>query len=116
MSLPIIAIALAASLLGACTYYETAPGQYSQTPPLSSYDRAWSAAVGAMRDEGVTVTSDDRNTGTVLGVRGEIKINAQVTEHADRSVRVQFATSGATSTDPELITRVERTYSRRMGR
>lgn len=42
MKLPILAIVLTGALLGACTYYETAPGVYSQTAP-SSYDRTWSA-------------------------------------------------------------------------
>jgi hypothetical protein len=115
MKLPILAIALAGALLGACTYYETAPGVYSQTAP-SSYDRSWSAAVGAMRDEGVTITSEDRNAGVVQGTRNGINIAGQVRQNADRTVRVQFNTSGATDKDPELINRVERAYSRRMGR
>jgi hypothetical protein len=113
--LPFLAIALAAALLGACTYYQTAPGVYSQTAP-SSYDRSWSAAVGAMRDEGVTIASEDRNTGIVRGTRDGINVTGQVRENADRTVRVQFDTSGATSKDPDLINRVERAYNRRMGR
>lgn len=115
MRLPILAIAFACALLGACTYYETAPGVYSQTAP-SSYDRTWSAAVGAMRDEGVTITSEDRNAGVVQGTRNGINITGHVRENADRTVRVQFSTSGATDKDPEFINRVERAYSRRMGR
>lgn len=115
MRLPILAIALVAALPGACTYYETTPGVYSQTAP-SSYDRAWSAAAGAMRDEGVTITTEDRNAGLVTGTRDGITVTGHVRENSDRSVRVQFDTSGATSADPDLIKRVERAYNRRMGR
>ena len=40
--------------LGGCTYYEMAPGVYATTPP-STFDRSWSAALGALGDEGVQV-------------------------------------------------------------
>src|SRR5512143_512332 len=71
MNLPRMSTLLLAALaLGpaACTYYQTAPGVYAPTP--SAFDRSWSAAVGALEDEGVHVANLDRATGTASGSRG----------------------------------------------
>ena len=50
------------------------------------------------------------------GRRGGIDLTATVRTQADGSVRVEFATSGATEQDPQLIERVSRSYDARMGR
>ncbi len=45
-----VAGALAAALLGGCTYYVApgaAPGAYYATAPASGFDRSWSAVLGA---------------------------------------------------------------------
>jgi hypothetical protein len=111
--------AVAAALLGGCTYYVApgaAPGAYYATAPASSFDRSWSAVLGAFADEGVAVTSEDRGVGVVRGTRNGINVTGSVLTQADGSVRVQFDTSGATNRDPGLINRVSNAYDRRMGR
>ena len=110
---------LAAGLVAGCTYYEVAPGVYSASPPAStpaSFDRSWSAAVGAFGEQGVRITSQDRGTGQVRGTRDGIDVVANVRTQADGSVRVEFNTSGATARDPGLIDRISRAYDRLMGR
>ena len=106
---------LAAVLAAGCTYYEVAPGVYATSAP-ASFDRSWSAAVGAFEDQGVRITSQDRSAGQVRGTREGIDVLANVRTQADGSVRVEFNTSGATAGDPGLIDRISRAYDRRMGR
>jgi hypothetical protein len=106
---------LVGTLLAGCTYYQTAPGYYSAKPP-GGFDRSWAATVGALEDQGVRITTEDRAAGIVRGTREGINVTANVRTQADGSVRVEFNTSGATSSDPELINRISRAYDRRMGR
>lgn len=110
-----LVVALATSFTAGCTYYGVAPGYYG-TSPASAFDRSWNAAVGAMADEGVVITTQDRNAGVVRGARDGINVTGNVRVQADGSVRVEFNTSGSTSRDPSLIDRISRAYERRMGR
>lgn len=100
--------------LGGCTVYQTAPGVYA--PISSTFERSWSAAVGAMEDEGVRIVSLDRDAGKASGVRGSINVTASVRTQVDGSVRVEFSTSGNTAADPTLIDRITARYNQRMGR
>jgi len=102
-------------LITGCTYYQTAPGVYTTTPP-SKFDRSYAAAIGALEDQGVRITLEDRSAGVVEGNRSGIEVSANVRTQADGSVRVAFNTSGATASDPELINQITQSYNRRMGR
>ena len=106
-------LAAAAALLGGCVVYEPVPAGYG-TP--ASFDRSWNAAVGAMREQGVTIIQEDRGAGVVRGTRGGINVTGSVRPQADGSVRVQFDTTGATTSDPTLIDRITRSYHAYMGR
>ena len=96
-------------LLSDCT------GVYASAVP-ASFDRSWSAALGALGDQGVHITSEDRGAGQIRGTRDGIDVTANVRTQTDGSVRVEFNTSGATTRDPKLIDRVSQSYDRRMGR
>ena len=106
-------LAVGAALLGGCVVYEPVPAGYSQP---ASFDRSWNAAVGAMREQGVAITQEDRGAGIVRGTRGGINVTGSVRPQADGTVRVQFDTSGATGADPTLIDRITRSYQAFMGR
>jgi|FrelakmetLWP11LW_1041352.scaffolds.fasta_scaffold02768_2 hypothetical protein len=108
-----VGLAAGAALLGGCVVYEPVPAGYSQP---ASFDRSWNAAVGAMREQGVTITQEDRGAGIVRGTRGGINVTGSVRPQADGSVRVQFDTTGATGADPTLIDRITRSYQAFMGR
>ena len=95
---------LAVLLLSACVTYET------------GFDRSWAAASGAMYDQGLTITTQDRSAGVIRGERGGIAITATVETRPDSRTQVTFNSSGATGTDPGLIDRVTESYNRRMGR
>ena len=99
--------------LGGCVVYEPVVVQPS---PQQRFDRSWDAAGGALADQGVTITAQDRGAGVIRGTRDGINIAASVQTLADGSIQVKFDQSGATSSDPNLIHRVSDSYDRRMGR
>jgi hypothetical protein len=105
----------AAFVLNGCYYYAQ-PVSVPAPTPGQRFDRSWNAATGAMADQGVTITSQDRDAGVIRGTRGAITIVATLQTLADGSIQVKFNTSGATDTDSELIHRVSDSYDRRMGR
>ena len=107
----LLLVAMATILLSTgCVVYEP----YPAAPPV--FERSWSAAAGAMQDQGVQITAEDRAAGVIQGRRGGIEVTAQIRSQADGSVRVQFDTRGATGQDPGLINRISQGYDRRMGR
>jgi len=113
-----LTLVVVAAFLAGCTYYVAPAGTVVSAPPpaMSSFDRSWSAAVGALGDEGVRITSEDRNAGIVQGSRDGIDVTANVRVQANGSVRVEFNTRGETRRDPGLIDRISLAYDRRMGR
>jgi hypothetical protein len=92
------------------------PPPATYTPPPSTFDRAWSAAIGAAQDEGIRITSEDRVSGTIYGDRGQQQITIFVRTQADGNVRLEFTVRGPKDADPGLTTRISRAYDRRMGR
>ena len=111
----LILLTLAVAFTTGCTYYQTAPGVYSTTP-VSKFDRPWSAAIGALADQRVKITAENRAAGVAQGTRNGIDGTANIKTQADGGVRVQFDTSGATTRDPDLINRITASYNSRMGR
>ncbi|MGZ5595924.1 MAG: hypothetical protein ACXWG3_04735 [Usitatibacter sp.] len=107
------AMAGAIAALSGCVVYEPVP--YAQTV-ASAYDRSWSAAVGALRDQGVQIVNENRAAGAIDGSRGGLRVTARVLTQADGRVRVEFNTSGNLAEDPGLSDRISRSYDARMGR
>ena len=111
-----VASLLVALVLGGC-YYAPPPTPVATGPTLQQrFDESWSAAVGAMSDQGLTIVEQDRGAGVVRGSREGITITATVRTRADERIQVEFSQSGATSNDPDLMSRVSQSYHRRMGR
>ncbi len=103
-------------VLSACTYYESPAVVAVPTATYypSNYDRAFTAAAGAMRDQGLAINIEDRAAGTIMGTRDGMTITANVRAQSDGSVRLQFDSYSAR--DRELIERISQGYDRRMGR
>ncbi|ODV42084.1 hypothetical protein AWV79_30100 [Cupriavidus sp. UYMMa02A] len=97
------------ALQAGCTYYGV-----PATAVPANFDRSFDAAAGAMRDEGVAVSVQDRASGSIAGNAGNTVIRASVVRQADGSVRVQFDSSD--SRDPGLLGRISSRYDQRMGR
>ena len=99
------------AVLGGCASQEPAPA-----PAPSTFDRSWSAALLAAQDEGVRITSEDRGSGVIRGLRGEQEITINLRTQADGGVRVEISARGPKGSDPGLAGRISRAYDRRMGR
>ncbi len=98
--------------LAGCTYYGVPPGTVVAAP--ASFDRSFAAAAGAMRDEGLSITTQDPASGTIIGALGGDVVTTSVRQQADGSVVVQFDSKPAR--DPALLDRISHSYDRRMGR
>ena len=110
MRLALAASCAAALTVSGCAYY----GYPVPASTPASFDRSFAAAAGAMRDQGLAVSLEDRGSGTIVGRTGAGTVTASVRQQADGSVRVQFDATG--TRDPALIERVSRSYDSRMGR
>jgi len=100
-------------LLSGCVVSEPVP---TYVPSPSTFDRAWSAAIGAAQEEGVRITFEDRVKGVISGSRGDQDVTVNVRTQADGNVRVEFSAKGPKGSDPGLAGRISRAYDRRMGR
>ena len=67
-------------MLGGCVY-EPVVVSYGQTAQ-QRFDRAWSAASGAMYDQGMSITVQDRAAGVIRGERGGVTITATLLTRA----------------------------------
>jgi len=112
---------LCAALLGGCYVYDPYypyygyPAGYPGGGTAATYNQAWNAALGAMRDQGVQVGREDRSSGIIQGTRGSANVAAQVVSQQDGRVRVEFNVANA-GEDPGLPERLSRSYDARMGR
>ena len=89
---------------------------YAPPPQPSTYDRAYNAMLGAMADQGVSVSDANPATGLITGARDPITVIATVAPQPDGTTRVEFRTKGDISKDPQLIDRIGASYNARMGR
>ena len=106
-----IVMILSVAGLAGCVVYEPVP-----VASPAKFDRSWNAALGAVQDAGVQITSADPSTGLIRGTKDGIDVSTIVARQADGSVRVQFETKGPTQKDPGLSNRISEAYERRMGR
>jgi len=107
------ALCLVAALPGCVVYDYPPPGYTTTAPGPGPYERAWNNALGALVDQGVNVTTQDRAGGLIQGNRGNIRVTARLITQADGAVRVEFNTNGALSEDPGLPERISRSYDAR---
>lgn len=105
-----VIVNMAVALAG-CATNEPAP-----VPAPSTFDRSWSAAVSAAQAEGVRITSEDRGSGIIRGLRNEQEVTINLRSQADGSVRVEISARGPKGSDPGLGSRISRAYDQRMGR
>jgi hypothetical protein len=109
-------LAGAALALSACTYYVMPDG--SAVPAGSSYpsnfDRTFTAAAAAMRDQGLAISVEDRARGTVVGTYDGGTVTANVRPQPDGSVRAQFDAHNVR--DPGLLQRLSARNDRRLAR
>jgi len=105
-----VIVNMAVALAG-CATNEPVP-----VPAPSTFDRSWSAAVSAAQAEGVRITSEDRGSGIIRGLRNEQEVTINLRSQADGSVRIEISARGPKGSDPGLGSRISRAYDQRMGR
>ena len=110
---PAIMLTTVFIVLSGCVVSEPVP---AYVPSPSTFDRAWSAAIGAAQDEGVRIASEDRVNGIITGSRGDQDVRIDVRTQADGNVRVEISAKGPKGPDSGLAGRISRAYDRRMGR
>ena len=108
------ALALGLLALGGCVVYE--PVAVPQPSPAQRYDRYWDAALAALAEQGVTVTSQDRAAGVIRGSRDGVGVTTVVQAQGDGSVQVSFETARAGNKEPGLAKALSDSFSRRIGR
>ena len=101
--------------LGGCVAYPVAYPAPVGTAP-STFDRAYDAALGALSDQGLRITRQERASGTIVGTRGTLSVTATVRPQPDGTTRVEFNTSGEQAADAGISQRVLSAYNARMGR
>ena len=88
----------------------------ASAPERPTTDRAFDAALGALDDVGVQVTTSDRPSGQIRGTRNGVPVAVSILRLPDGRTRVQFDAKGAKARDPELPGRFLEAYERRMNR
>ena len=99
--------------LSACALPPAGTGAFTVMTP-ASFDRTFTAAAGAMHDQGLAISVEDPVSGIVVGSLESSAVMAGVDQLADGHVRVTFDSMG--ENDPALMARISRSYNRRMGR
>jgi hypothetical protein len=104
-------LALAAlATLGGCASAQ--PGRVPDS--LVGFDRTFDAAMGALIDQKMTVTQQDRRHGNIDAKAGNAGIAVSLRTLPDGAIRVSFEPQGDASADPGLLQRVADAYNARM--
>jgi len=102
---------LAVSALPGC-----APYPVYTAPPVSKFDRAWDAAYGAAGDVGVRITSADRGSGVIRGVKDGVQVTLAVRSQADGGAVTEIKATGSQYQERAVAQALSQAYDRRMGR
>jgi hypothetical protein len=94
--------------LASCVVYQPVPVGTQPT----RFDQSWAAASGALIDQGLTITTQDRNNGVIQGAWGDTLVTITLDTLPDGRVQVKFNSKG----DPTVVDRVSNSFERRMGR
>jgi hypothetical protein len=103
------------ALLTGCVVYEPVPAYYPAPTPAQTFDRAWNAALGALQDTGVRVTSADPATGVIRGTKDQSELFVTVVRQADGTLRVEVEAKSPKGQETGFAKRVSEAYQRRMG-
>ena len=105
----VLALVASLSVLSGCA---DQPGRVPDS--MLNFDRTFDAALGALVDQKMVVTQQDRRRGTIEATAGKAGINVTLSNMLDGTIRVNFDPQGDMSADPGLLQRVTDSYNQRM--
>jgi hypothetical protein len=119
MTLPLraaVSAALVLALAGLAACSSGRPGTAPVTAQDSqlSYDRTFDAALGAMADQKLVFSVQDRRNGRIVGTLDGESITATLEPMPDGTLRVNFVSPGETPAGTALRQRVIGSYNARM--
>jgi hypothetical protein len=90
------------------------PGRVSDSQ--LSFDRTFDIALGAMADQRMTFSTQDRRQGRIVGTADGATLVATLQPMPDGTIRVNFVPQGDTPADNALLKRVADAYTERMAK
>jgi hypothetical protein len=119
LGIALASLAFIAPLPG-CVVYDPYPGAYVPVAapgptPTQSFNRAWNAALDALKDAGVQVTSSNPKTGVIRGATNQADVDMTLLQQVDGTIRVEIEARSGQSKDTGLASRISEAYKRRMG-
>lgn len=103
------ALCLAAACLAGCAAAPSGAVHYSHL----TYERTYNLVLAALADQKLTLSTQDRRGGVIVGSDRGVSVSATLTPQIDTSIRVEFTQQPA-GADPALMKRVTDAYSNRM--
>lgn len=104
-----LAIAALAALLAGCVGAPPGTVSYSQ----STYNRTFDAALGALADQKLVISEQDRRGGRIVAKEEGITLTATLEPLPDGSIRVSFRQQPE-GEHPDLLKRVTQAYEARV--
>lgn len=92
----------------------SATPQRTHFDSLASYDRTFDIALGAMADQKMIFSVQDRRHGNIVAERNGDVVTATLQPQLDGTIRVTFNAPNPPPADPELLKRVITAYNERM--
>jgi hypothetical protein len=90
------------------------PGRVADSQ--ASFDRTYDVALGAMADQRMTFSTQDRLQGRIVGSVDGITLSATIQPIVDGTTRVSFEAGGNTEADVAMLKRVADAYNARMSK
>ena len=120
LALPLRAAATAALLLAlvglaGCSSSPSAPSPATARDSHLSYDRTFDAALGAMADQKLILSVQDRRNGRIVGAQDGETLTATLQSMRDGMLRVNFTPKDDSPEAVALQQRVIASYNARMG-
>ncbi|HRY87822.1 MAG TPA: hypothetical protein P5163_15580 [Rubrivivax sp.] len=106
----------AAAVLAAAGCAGSGPSSAPDIVSLGSYDRSFDSMVGALTDQKLAVSRQDRRAGTAVGTDGGAEITGTLSVLPDGSYRVSFRQSGEAADRPDLLKKVVASFNERMAK
>jgi hypothetical protein len=109
-----VLLLLALAALAGCSSSPASPAPATARDSLLSYDRTFDAALGAMADQKLVLSVQDRRNGRIVGTHEGETLTASLQSMRDGTLRVNFMPKDESPAAVALQQRVIGSYNARM--